>query len=124
MTPRSRYLRISDLVIDEDWSNDTAATFLRLLCWMRQRWAGERLTAEQAVEACIGAADAMRITGCRREHVALQRLSRWPLEAGLTTASASLETIKGVSRVRLRWPKVAEFQGWASLDPGTSRPDV
>lgn len=121
-TPRSRYIRVSDLVLDEPWSNDVAATFLRLLAWMRQRWAREHLSPKQACEAVIGGADAMRITGCSRPHIALERLSRWPLEAGLSAARASLESVKGVSSVRLVWPKVSEFQGWDTRESGHAKP--
>ncbi|HEU4428118.1 MAG TPA: hypothetical protein VFT98_05160 [Myxococcota bacterium] len=122
-TRRSRFMKVSDLVLDENWDDWTLATVIRLLAWMRQRWAREKLTSEQAIEALIPAREAMRITRLERPHVALQRLSSLPLAAGLSSASASLEATQGGSSVRLRWPKVAIYQEWCALDTGTSGPD-
>lgn len=122
-TPRSRYMRISDLVLDEDWDNDTCATVIRLLAWMRQRWARERLTAAEACEALINGRDAMRITCTDRPHVALQKLASLPLAAGLTSAAASLVKRQSGSAVHFNWPNVAEYQGWDSRDSGEVEPE-
>jgi hypothetical protein len=116
-------MRISDLVLDESWDDATLATVIRLLAWMRQRWARERLGSAEACEAVISEHDAMRITNLRRPHVALQRLARLPLDAGLSSARASLETTQSASSVRLKWPKVAEYQGWDALDTGHGEPE-
>ena len=91
---------------------------------MRQRWAREHLNSEQACEALIPAREAMRITRISRPHVALQRLASLPLAAGWTSASASLEETQSGTRVRLKWPKVAKYQGWDALDTGTSEADA
>jgi len=121
-TRRSRFMRISDLVLDESWDDATLATVIRLLAWMRQRWARERISSARACEALISSHDAMRITNVRRPHVALQRLASLPLVAGLSSASAHLEATQSGSAVRLKWAKVAEYQGWDALDTDEERP--
>jgi hypothetical protein len=122
-TPRSRHVRISDLILDEDWPDWVLATVVRLIAWLRRRWAREHLTAAEAVEAVISARDAMRITRTHRPHVALRRLAELPLVAGLSSASAALEHDQRGTRVRLTWPKVADYQGWSARESGRDEPE-
>jgi hypothetical protein len=121
-TPRSRWMRISDLELDEDWDDATLATVIRLLAWMRQRWAKERLTHEQAVEAVISSREAVRITHLKRDDRALARLESLGTLAGLGSYTGRIEKGLASESVRIRWPKVAEYQGWDALEPGTRRP--
>ena len=119
-TPRRTWFKLPDSIYREEWSNQVLATVVRLQAYMHERWA--RDDPEDAATVVIGPKAAMSITGFGRAHVALQALSRLPLEAGWTSASARLETVKGVSSVVLNCPKVAEFHGWTSRRVPERRP--
>jgi hypothetical protein len=121
-TPRSRHIRISDLVLNEDWDDATLATMVRLLAWMRQRWARERLTAEQACDALLSARDAMLITRTHRPHIAFERLLSLPLAARLGSLAVALVESQGHACLSLKWPKAAIYQGWDARDSGRDRP--
>ncbi len=109
-TPRKRWFKVADSVLREDWDDWTLATVTRLMAWLNQRRARDGVDDQYAGEALIGEHDAMVITRIKRPHVALQRLARLPLDAGLTSASASLEQVHSGSAVRLNWSKFANFQ--------------
>jgi hypothetical protein len=68
-------MRISDLVLDEDWDDATLATVIRLLAWMRQRWARQGLSAEEASSGFLNAGDLARITRLARFDDALGRMA-------------------------------------------------
>jgi hypothetical protein len=105
---RSRYIRVSDTIFDESWDNDVVASFVRLLGYLRQRWAREKLEPEEGSRARISPTDAMKITGKRRLDVALKLLGSLS-----EVVSMSLEREGDIAVID--WPNVAEFQEWEGL---------
>jgi hypothetical protein len=120
-TPRKRWFKVADAILREDWTPETRGIVVGLMAWLHQRWSRDGITAEEAGHALISAADAMLITGDRRPHIAVQRLSTLPVHAGLSGATASVERTKGGSSVRLSWPNFAIFQDLDSRSSGSRR---
>jgi hypothetical protein len=109
-TPRKHWSRWADSILREDWDDATCATVARLIAWLNQRWARDGLPESERGRAFIGIEDAIKITGCRRPHLAIQRLLSLPSRASLGTAEASLRTNHREPSVLFTWPKYAEFQ--------------
>jgi hypothetical protein len=122
-TPRKRWFKVADAILREPWDDWTLATVVRLMAWLNQSRARDGKSADESGEALIMDTDAMKITGLKRPGVALKRLASLPLEAGLSTASASLETSKGLTRVRFLWAKYSEFQAVTSRTPDAKHPE-
>ena len=111
---RSRWVRVSDLLLDKPWTNDQLAAVVRLLCFMRQRWAREHLSPEDGCRVTIGPLDAMKITGKGRPDIAATSL-------GHLVDIASISAERRGNIVSIDWPNVADFQEWEGLEAGSAR---
>lgn len=102
-TARRHWFRVADSVAREDWSNDVAATFLRLGGMLNTRWARDGLDALEACSIVLRPADLMACTGS-------QSLARARRIVNELAAHISLTVVEQGANTRLEWPKWSEFQ--------------
>ncbi len=123
-TPRKHWFRVADSVALEPWSNDVAATFMRLLAHMNTRWAREGLSPEDACRVLIPARTLMTLTGSQDARTAQRRIQK--LATTVTIRCKFIETMRGAGgkACSLEWPKYAEFQGLTARESPESSPRV
>ncbi len=112
-TERKPYCRIETSLLREPWPDDLKLALVKLVMFMCDRWARDRLTTDEAIRATLSRAQVAEISGKHRPDVAstlLQRLA--------DVASISIE-LRG-DFTSIYWPKLAETQGWASRDRAIS----
>ena len=59
------------------WDNDLLASMVRLMAYLSDRWARERVPHDEAGRAEISISDLMTITGKRRADIARKSAERW-----------------------------------------------
>ncbi len=106
-TPRKHWFKVADSVAYEPWSNDAAATFLRLGAHLNTRWAREGRTPDEAVEVVIAKGTALLLTGSGSLARARSILRELATHVTLIVDEQGTNTL-------LRWPKFAEFQKFRS----------
>ena len=102
-TARRHWFRVADSVAREAWSNDVAATFLRLGGMLNTRWARDGLNPDQACSIVLRPADLMACTGS-------QSLARARRIVNELAAHISLTVDEQGANTSLTWPKWSEFQ--------------
>ena len=106
-TARKPYVRLETSLYREACSLHEKTMLMMLIMLMGDRWARDRLTAEEACHTTLSHGDLVQITGKKQFKVAsnlIQTLSN--------IASISIE-VRG-EFVLIYWPKLAETQEWAS----------
>lgn len=111
-TPRKHWWRVSDEVAYEPWSNDVAATFLRLGAHLNTRWAREGRNAADACQVTLSRGTALQLTGSGSLARARSILRE------LATSITLVIDEQGTNTV-VRWSKFAEFQKYES-GPGVA----
>mgnify|MGYP003659983131 CR=1 FL=1 len=106
-TQRKKWFKVADSVQHEDWSNDVAATFLRLLAHMNTRWAREGKDPSSACSVSLSRANAMLLTGSGSLARARSILRELSTHVSLTLHEQGTST-------SVEWPNYAIFQGLAS----------
>lgn len=114
-TARRHWFRVADSVAREAWSNDVAATFLRLCGMLNTRWARDGLDAVEACSIVLRPADLMACTGS-------QSLARARRIVNELAAHISLTVDEQGANTRLEWPKWSEFQKIDSPKFASNRP--
>lgn len=115
-TARRHWFRVADSVAREDWSNDVAATFLRLGGMLNTRWARDGLDPAEACEIVLRPADLMACTGS-------QSLARARRIVNELAAHLSITVDEQGANTRLAWPKWAEFQKLDAPKTSAKRPE-
>ncbi len=116
-TARRHWFRVADSVAREDWSNDVAATFLRLGGMLNTRWARDGLSSEEACRIVLRPVDLMACTGS-------QSLARARRIVNELAAHLSLVVREQGANTSLEWPKWAEFQKLDSPKNAERRPEA
>jgi hypothetical protein len=116
-TPRKHWFKVADSVAHEPWSNDVAATFMRLLAHLNTRWAREGRTPDQAVEVVLSRGTSMQLTGSGSLARARSILRELATHVSLVIDEQGTNTL-------VRWPKFAKFQGLTSECREPDKPDV
>lgn len=106
-TPMKRWFRVADSVTREPWSNDEAALFLRLLGHFNARRSRDRLPPNEASVVVLRPGELCSLAGCQ----SLARARR--ILDGLKTHVSLIVDERG-AYTSVEWPKLPEFQGWAS----------
>lgn len=117
MTARRHWFRVADSVAREDWSNDVAATFLRLGGMLNTRWARDGLNPSEACSIVLRPADLMACTGS-------QSLARARRIVRALAAHLSLTVDEQGANTRLEWPKWSEFQRLDTPNRAEIRPKL
>lgn len=104
-TPRKRWFKVGDKILREDWTAEQRSTFLGLLAWFNMRRQRDGHEGPQAQEASIPPGDLLTITLRDNLDEARDALSRIAKRHQLSIKSRGRFTV-------VRWPKLAEFQGW------------
>jgi hypothetical protein len=112
-TDRKPYCRIETSLYREAWPGDLKLALVNLVMLMCDRWARDRLTTEQAIQVVLSKAQVAEVSGKHRTDVASKLLQRLA-----DVASISIERQGDFTAIR--WPKLAETQGWASRDRANS----
>ena len=102
-TPRKPFIRIATQLLREPWTRDEKLTLVMLACFLGDRWARDRLTAEEACRATLTRDQLHSITG------------RAQLVHGRRALRALGEHVSLAIRERgefteILWSKYAEFQ--------------
>lgn len=102
-TARKPFIRIGTSLLREPWPRDVKMTLVMLSCFLADRWARDRLTAEEACSAVLTRDQLHAITG------------RAQIRHGRSTLRALGEHVTCTIRARgelteIHWPKYAEFQ--------------
>jgi hypothetical protein len=108
-TERKPFCRIETSLFREPWPDDLKLALVRLVMFMCDRWARDRLTTDEAIRATLNKAQVAEISGKHRPDVASKLLQRLA-----DVASISIERRGDFTSIY--WPKLAETQGWASRD--------
>lgn len=116
-TARRHWFRVADSVAREDWSNDVAATFLRLGGMLNTRWARDGLNPEEACRIVLRPADLMACTGS-------QSLARARRIVNELAAHLSIIVREQGANTSLEWPKWSEFQKLDSPKLPSNRPEA
>lgn len=116
-TPRKGWFKVADSVGAETWSNDEAATFLRLCAHLNTRWARDGLTAAEACRTTLRWTALCSLTGSGSLARARSIIDRLAIDVSLTVIRQGTDTV-------LVWPKFAIFQGYASRELPESRPPI
>lgn len=115
-TARRHWFRVADSVAREDWSNDVAATFLRLGGMLNTRWARDGLNPDEACRIVLRPADLMACTGS-------QSLARARRIVNELAAHLSIVVREHGANTSLEWPKWSEFQKLDALKTPAKRPE-
>ncbi|MBG95072.1 MAG: hypothetical protein CL793_07450 [Chloroflexi bacterium] len=108
---RRPYVKIATSVLREPWSSDQLATFVRLCCWLSDRWARDQLSWEEACSATLSRHDLAVITG--RAQLAHSRRALRSLGEHVSLAIS----VRG-DYTLIFWPKYADFQDLPGRIPG------
>jgi hypothetical protein len=104
-TRRKNYIRVARSVLGEPWPYEIRAACVMLQCHMANRWAIDALTAEEACTCALSWPDLFNVTGKLTRRSARQRL--------YTLAEhVSISIDEQPDYVTIKWPKLAEYQGW------------
>ena len=114
-TPRKGWFRVQDTILLECWTPELKGIAVNLMAYMNTRWARGGLTADEGCEALIPPAALMLITGTQRLLYARSRLAHLAGKLSVSVRYEGGDTL-------LRWPKLAEIQGWRTLELPESRP--
>ena len=109
-TPRKHWFRVADSVRDEPWSNDVAATFLRLSAHLNTRWARDGKRGSEAGSVVLPPAVLMALTGSGSLVRARRILDELAVHVSLTVHRQGANTV-------CEWPKFSIFQRYES-EPG------
>ncbi len=112
-TERKPFCRIETSLLREPWPDDLKLALVKLVMFMCDRWARDRLTTGEAIRATLNKAQVAEISGKHRPDVASTLLERLA-----DVASISIERQGDFTSIY--WPKLAETQGWASRDRAIS----
>jgi len=112
-TPRKAWFRVADSVAFEPWSNDVAATFMRLGAYLNTRWARDGRSAADAARVTLSPAVLCQLTGCAQVTRARRVLGELAAHVTLTVEAQGANTL-------IVWPKFSEFQRYES-EPRAAR---
>lgn len=105
------------------WCDAVLADLIRLQAFLNERWARDGLTPEEATEATLSAQEMMLVTNTQHPRSARRRLLALPPDTTMGALRVSEVCAGRDSRVRIEWPKLAEFQCYLERDhpkPGLS----
>lgn len=108
-TPRKRFASVETSLLREEWPDELRLTLVLLMLHMTDRWASDKLRAEQACRCRLSPGDLMNVTSSSSFEVARERIRALP---GLV----SLKVIERGTATEIYWPKLAETQGWRERD--------
>lgn len=102
-TPRKNWFKVADSVAFESWSNDVAATFMRLGAYMNTRWARDGKASSERGRVVLSLQVLQQLTGCRSLVRARRILDELATHVTLTVDRRGTDTL-------VDWPKYAKFQ--------------
>lgn len=110
-TDRKPYFRVANSVYREPWPYEAKACLCMLSAHLSDRWARDRLSAQEACRAVLSSGTLFDITGKRRLDSA-----RLVLERLATCVSLTIHYRGDFTEIE--WPKFAEFQEFESSRRG------
>lgn len=108
-TPRSNWFKVADSVAFESWSNDVAATFIRLGAYMNTRWARDGKRSEDRGRVVLSSAVLQQLTGTQSLARARRVLHELAMSITLVIDEQGTDT-------SCEWPKYAKFQEMGSRE--------
>lgn len=108
-TPRKRFAAIETTLLREEWPDALKLTLVLLTLHMTERWAMERLTADQAKRCRLSQGDALNVTSCRSLKKARERLRQ-------LSQVVTLELFFRGKMTEVVWEKLPSVQGWCEID--------
>lgn len=105
-TPRKPFVRLETSMLREPWPHDVKGTLCLLMCIMGDRWARDRLTAEEAMEITLSPGQLSDITG--RTHL---RHARLMLASCARVVTLEINTEGRYTHVKwFKFPKTQELE--------------
>ena len=114
-TPRKPWFRVPTKLFREPWPRDVKLTFVLLQAYLTDRWARDRLTAEEACRAVLSQGDLKNITGraqLTHSRRALRVLSECIQRARSVHEECTLRELEDLTEIY--WPNFAILQALPS----------